>query len=270
MPNISELTDSGSSVQGDIIRKGLTAWEVGSNNLGDLKDATISSVAGDEVLSYNQSANKWVNSNLATLIASNSVDISLLSNVVEDTTPQLGGNLDANEKEITKANRLVIEATTGHEKSSLVISNGSLTEPRSAHEIYILKDQTTTGSSQANLTTGGAVLWIGGDTTGTNSIVIPLNGVVFYELDLIGIDVSDPTKHAVWRQKGAFTRSSTAVTQSGATVTDEVISQTGSWAWDFNVRTTTASTSSISVYVDGGTASQVIRWTGCLRVTKAV
>jgi len=270
VPNISELTDSGSSVQGDIIRKGATDWEVGSNNLGNLKDAIISSVQGDEVLSYSSSSNKWVNSNLATLIASNSVTIGLLSDIVEDVTPQLGGNLDANEKEITKANRLVIEATTGHEKSSLVISNGSLTEPRSAHEIYILKDQTTTGTSQANLTTGGAVLWIGGDTTGTNSVEVPLDGVLFYDLDLIGIDVSDSTKQAVWRQKGAFTRSSSAVSQSGATITEEVLGQTGSWAWDFNVRTTTSSTSSISVYVDGGTASQVIRWTGCLRVTKAV
>jgi len=57
-------------------------------SLGDLSDVTITSVTNNQVLQYDSVSSNWINATIS---------------VVEDTTPQLGGNLDVNGNEITSA-----------------------------------------------------------------------------------------------------------------------------------------------------------------------
>ena len=74
--------------------------DITSENLGDLSDVTITASATGEYIRYNGSA--WVDSALS---------------VVDDTTPQLGGNLDTNSNEIitaSNANLVLRPNGTGH------------------------------------------------------------------------------------------------------------------------------------------------------------
>jgi hypothetical protein len=62
----------------------------GSSTLDALTDVTIASVADGDVLVYNGTSSQWENTTVT----------GGLDNVVEDTTPQLGGNLDVNGQQI--------------------------------------------------------------------------------------------------------------------------------------------------------------------------
>ena len=71
-----------------------------STTLAGLTDTTVTTVSDNEVLAYDSATSKWINqtaaeASLATA-AQGSLADSALQNVVEDTTPQLGGNLDFN------------------------------------------------------------------------------------------------------------------------------------------------------------------------------
>jgi hypothetical protein len=63
-------------------------------NLGDLNDVTITSIASGEILQWNGSA--FINRTLAEA----GIGTGSLDNIVEDTTPQLGGDLDCNNFDI--------------------------------------------------------------------------------------------------------------------------------------------------------------------------
>jgi muramidase (phage lysozyme) len=63
-------------------------------NLGDLSDVTITSVTNNQVLQYDSGSSAWINATIST---------GGLGSVVEDTAPQLGGDLDVNGKAITSA-----------------------------------------------------------------------------------------------------------------------------------------------------------------------
>ena len=68
--------------------------DITGENLGDLSDVTISSVVNAQVLQYDSGSSAWVNATIST---------GGLGSVVEDTSPQLGGDLDVNGNEITSA-----------------------------------------------------------------------------------------------------------------------------------------------------------------------
>lgn len=110
----------------------------GVTDLPDLGDVTITAVADNEILGYESTGSTWVNRTLAeagiaaashTHTESSITDLgSYLENVVEDLTPQLGGNLDGNNKEITNLNALYTSQL--YEESSgagmALIGNGDL------------------------------------------------------------------------------------------------------------------------------------------------
>ena len=263
MSNISELSDLGLSIKGDIIRKGSSSWEVGSNKLGDLSDATISSQSNNQVVAWDQSSGKWVNANISTLIALT----SYLEGLSDDSSPELAANLDGGGFQIDDLKRLIIESSSGHTNSSLSISNNGV----GGQETFILKKTTTTESPLSSPPDN--MLLIGGlSGEGSGKIGVPDDGILFYSLDLIGIKNNDPTVSAVWHQQGAFYRDdnlTTPVAVAGATITEEISGVTGSLGdWDFDVRVN--GTDSISVYVEGGTDGEQILWTACLRVTTAI
>lgn len=98
--NLSELTTVAS---GDILHildvsdsnnnKRITVTNLLSEvtTFESLSDVTLTSIATNELIQWNGST--WINQTIA--------EIGLLKNVVEDTTPELGGNLDALTKNIT-------------------------------------------------------------------------------------------------------------------------------------------------------------------------
>jgi len=82
-----DSTDYATSAQGTLADSALQ--DITGESVGDLSDVTITSATSGQVLKYNGSA--WVNDS--------DTDTGIL-NVVEDTTPQLGGSLDTNGNDI--------------------------------------------------------------------------------------------------------------------------------------------------------------------------
>jgi len=89
----------------------------GYDSLAELIDTTTSSVADNEVLAYDSTSSKWINqtaaeASLATA-AQGSLADSALQNLVEDTTPQLGGTLDANGQTIDMGTNDITDTKVG-------------------------------------------------------------------------------------------------------------------------------------------------------------
>ena len=128
---LSDVTISGSPSTGQFLKYTGSGWENATGTIGTLNDlsgVTISSPSNDQVLKYNGSA--WVNASSP----------GGLADIVSDTTPQLGGNLDTNSKNITfgdssgaTVNRLTLGAAPDmsiyHDgtSGSINLANGSLT-----------------------------------------------------------------------------------------------------------------------------------------------
>lgn len=127
--------DTSSATTNDILKWNGSSWvaaaEAGGttiNGLNDVGDVNISGVLNTQVLRYNSSSSKWENQTLPTGLSLSSFSVtqasassspslsynnsngvltytppdlsSFSSDVVDDTSPQLGGNLDLNNKTI--------------------------------------------------------------------------------------------------------------------------------------------------------------------------
>jgi len=162
-------------------------------SIDDLSDVTITTPANGQVLSYNGSA--WVNSASAggasalddltdvTITAAASgeylrysgsawVDASL--SVVDDTTPQLGGNLDTNSNEIvTASNANVILRPNG----TGVVQLGGNTNPAEIRLYCESADAHYVGlKSPAHASLSGSQTWTLPTADGTNGQVLQTNG----------------------------------------------------------------------------------------------
>jgi hypothetical protein len=89
--------------------------------LATIADVTISGVANTEVLAYNSTSGNWENTAAAS---------GAISNVVEDTSPQLGGNLDTQGNDLTGLGLLDFAAPT-----ELTIATGAITVTQSFHTV---------------------------------------------------------------------------------------------------------------------------------------
>ena len=132
-PTILDNSDvTGSPSADNLLKWNGSAWApadagviAGLITINQLSDVDTSGVATNSILKYNGS--NWV-------IAS---DIDTTTDVVDDTTPQLGGDLDVNGKNITGS---AVSITTS--------SAGNITlNPDGAGEVRILGDLTVTGSA---------------------------------------------------------------------------------------------------------------------------
>ena len=63
------------------------------NTIAEMDDTTLASLAEGDILIYNNTTSVWENKTTSA--------VGILSDVIDDTTPQLGGNLDLNSKDIT-------------------------------------------------------------------------------------------------------------------------------------------------------------------------
>ena len=84
-------------------------------NIVDIGDVDITTVADNDILAYDSSSGNWINQS-ASEAGITSATGNELENLVEDTTPQLGGNLDVNGNSIVSAsggNIAITPDTTG-------------------------------------------------------------------------------------------------------------------------------------------------------------
>jgi hypothetical protein len=89
----------------------------GFDTLAELLDTTTTSVADNEVLAYDSTSSKWINqtaaeASLATAAQGSKADTAL-QNLVDDTTPQLGGTLDANSNSIDMGTNTITDTKVG-------------------------------------------------------------------------------------------------------------------------------------------------------------
>ena len=82
---------------------GNLSWDTVSASVAqitDVGDVDITTVADNDILAYDSTSGNWINQS-ASEAGITSATGNELENVVEDTTPQLGGDLDLNSSDIT-------------------------------------------------------------------------------------------------------------------------------------------------------------------------
>lgn len=157
--------DTSTAVADDILKWNGNSWVAAAesqgttiNGLNDVGDVDISSVANNQVLKYDSTDQKWKNQTIAASIglasfsvsenaASSSPSLSynnangvftytppdlssFTSDVIDDLTPQLGGNLGLNSKTINGNGTIDI---TGEIRSSTLRLKNTATEPASGN-----------------------------------------------------------------------------------------------------------------------------------------
>jgi len=158
---LSDVTISGSPSTGQFLKYTGSGWENATGTIGtlnDLSNVTLSSPQTNQVLKYNGSA--WVNA----------ASPGGLADVVSDTSPQLGGNLDTNTKNITfgdssgaTVNRLtfgtVPDMSIFHDTSNSIIresGTGGL-YLQSENNVFISKESGNSNDVIADFNAQGAV-----------------------------------------------------------------------------------------------------------------
>lgn len=92
--------------------------DITNESIGDLIDVTVTTPSDGQVLTYDSVTSKWINDTAAG---------GGLSNIVEDLTPQLGGDLDLNGNAITTASGLIdIEGATNGNINLTGLGSGSI------------------------------------------------------------------------------------------------------------------------------------------------
>ncbi len=157
--------DTSTATPDDILKWNGNSWVAAAesqgttiNGLNDVGDVDISSVANDQVLRYDSSTQKWKNQTIAAGIGLSSFSVSenaassspslsynnangvftytppdlssLSSDVIDDLTPELGGNLGLNSKTINGSGTIDI---TGDVKSSTLRLSNNATTPSSGN-----------------------------------------------------------------------------------------------------------------------------------------
>jgi hypothetical protein len=151
---LSELTDVNTTgaTANSILKYNGSAWvvstdvdttDISSNTITQLSDVDTSGATTNSILKYN--GNTWV---VGTDI---DTDTGIL-NVVEDTSPQLGGNLDLNSQSITGTGTVNIvgsfAGTNANLSGNLTASGGEITDLTISGNLTVLGDTTTVDVTQ--------------------------------------------------------------------------------------------------------------------------
>lgn len=183
----------------------------GSGTLDGLTDTTLTSVTDNEVLAYDTTSSKWINQtaaeaslataaqgaladtatqpgdNVSTLTNDAGYLTTALQNVVEDTTPQLGGNLDVNGKSIvsvSNGNINIIPNGTGNVGLGNITLDGDQTVG-AGQDGYVLTYSNSTGLVALAASTGGTSLSVSTQSVTTADVTGAVNTI--YRLDLSGL-----------------------------------------------------------------------------------
>ena len=128
----TEASNSATSAANSATSASNTASSIG--DLDSLSDVTIASVADNEILQYNNSNSKWENQTLA---EAGILTSETFTSLVQDTSPQLGGTLDANSNVIDMGSNNITDTKVGqwdtaygwgnHASSSYLTANQTIT-----------------------------------------------------------------------------------------------------------------------------------------------
>ena len=137
----------------------------GTVNLGSLGDVNITGLSNGQILVYDSMSTKWINT---------SPSSGGLENIVEDTTPQLGGNLDVNGNSIVStSNGNIVLAPNG---TGIVRADKSL-QIQDAGEIRLAdSDSSNYVGFKAPTTVSTNRIWTLPSADGTNGQVLTTNG----------------------------------------------------------------------------------------------
>jgi hypothetical protein len=163
-----------------------------------------------------------------------------IANVVDDTTPQLGGDLDLNSNNITGTGNITFD--------------GELTQGETDYytKQYVLYG-TTTNASEAEILIGGST-----------RIPVPTNTTLFYEVSIVARRTDATGESASWHLMGCADNFSNTVANVGNVYEVAVAQDDISWAVDVRADNTN---DAINVFVTGA-ASKTVRWTAIVKTTE--
>jgi hypothetical protein len=163
-----------------------------------------------------------------------------IANVVDDTTPQLGGDLDLNSNNITGTGNITF--------------NGQLTQGETDYytKQYVLYG-TTTNATEAEILVGGST-----------RIPVPTNTTLFYEVSIVARRTDATGESASWHLMGCADNFSNTVANVGNIYEVAVAQDDAAWAVDVRADNTN---DAINVFVTGA-ASKTIRWTAIVKTTE--
>jgi hypothetical protein len=163
-----------------------------------------------------------------------------ISSIVEDDTPQLGGDLDLNSNNITGTGNITFD--------------GQLTQGETDYytKQYVLYG-TTTNATEAEILIGGST-----------RIPVPTNTTLFYEVSIVARRTDATGESASWHLMGCADNFSNTVANVGNVYEVAVAQDDVAWAVDVRADNTN---DAINVFVTGA-ASKTIRWTAMVKTTE--
>ena len=207
---------------------GLTGGSPASGDGIALTDLSVlTNSAGTAALSYNSSTGVFTYT---------PPDTSL----VQDTSPQLGGDLDLNSSDITGTGNINIDG---------ILTQG--TTSYYTHQ-YVLHGTTTDATETEIL------------TTASTRIPVSTNTTLFYEISIVARRTDATGESGSWHLKGCVDNFSDTVADVGNVYEIAVAQDDVSLAVDARADDTN---NSINIYVTGA-ASKTIRWTAIVKTTE--
>jgi hypothetical protein len=163
-----------------------------------------------------------------------------ISSIVDDTTPQLGGDLDLNSNNITGTGNITFD--------------GQLTQGETDYytKQYVLYG-TTTNATEAEILIGGST-----------RIPVPTDTTVFYEVSIVARRTDATGESASWHLMGVADNFSNTVANVGTIYEVAVAQDDIAWAVDVRADNTN---DAINVFVTGA-ANKTIRWTASIKTTE--
>jgi len=162
------------------------------------------------------------------------------TSLVQDTTPQLGGDLDLNSNDITGTGNIDIDG---------ILTQG--TDSYYTHQ-YVLHGTTTDATETEILTTASTRIPVATDTT------------IFYEVSIVARRTDATGESASWHLKGCVDNFSGTVADVGSVY--EIAVAQDDVALSVDVRADDTN-NAINVFVTGA-ASKTIRWTAIVKTTE--
>jgi len=159
----------------------------------------------------------------------------------QDTTPQLGGDLDLNSSDITGTGNITIDG---------IVTQGTTNYYTKQ---YVLHGITTSAAETEILT-----------VTNSSRVPVNTNTTLFYEISVVARRTDATGESASWHLKGCVDNFSGTVADVGSVY--EIAVAQDDLAWVVDVRADNTN-NSINVYVTGA-ASKTVRWTAIVKATE--
>jgi len=163
-----------------------------------------------------------------------------ISSLVDDTTPQLGGDLDLNSNNITGDGNITFDGQ---------FIQGEADYNTKQYVLY----GTTTNESETEILIGGSA-----------RIPVPTDTTLFYEVSVVARRTDATGESASWHLKGCADNFGGTVADVGDVYEIAVAQDDVSWAIDVRADNTN---NAIGVFVTGA-QSKTVRWTAIVKTTE--